>query len=147
MKHEFFVWSNKTRLPSVADITDALAATGFPCSVQDPPEVDRDTSLWHSLQFSVEMEDATARCLVTVLTPSSDHIQQMAEDYENLPFQVKNAARKYIVTAESDEYGQATLFQLRVAATLATLTHGVVEDPQESGLMLLDEFEDYIASA
>lgn len=146
MKQEFFVWTNKTRLPSIADITRTLAAAGFPCSVQDPPGCDRDSSLWNSLRLVVAAAGESAGCVVTALTPSSEDIRQMAEDYEQLPFQVKNAARKYVITAESDEYGQATPFQLRVVATLAQLTHGVVEDRQEFGLMLPDEFEEFIAS-
>jgi hypothetical protein len=36
---------------------------------------------------------------------------------------------------------------LHVVAALARLTNGVVEDRQEAGLMMLDEFEDFIASA
>jgi hypothetical protein len=146
MKQEFFVWTNKTRLPSMADITHTLAATGFSCSVHDPPGCDQDSSLWNSLELVVNAEGAPPGCLVAAITPSSDDIRQMAEDYEQLPFQVKNAARKYIITADSDEYGQATPFQLQVVVALAQLTHGVVEDRQEFGLMLLDEFEDFIAS-
>lgn len=146
MKQEFFVWTNKTRLPSIADITDTLAAAGFPCYVQHPPGGDQDTSPWTSVRLGLNAEGEIPSCLVTAMTPSSDSINQMAEDYEDLPFQVKNAARKYIITADSDEYGQPTPFQLQVVATITRLTHGVVEDPQESGLMLLDEFEDFIAS-
>jgi hypothetical protein len=147
MKLEFFVWTNKNRLPSMADITNALAAAGFACRVQQPQGGGLDASPWTSLQLSWDVEGETSSCVVTAITPSSDSIRQMAEDYEGLPFQVKRAARKYAITADSDEYGQATPFQLQVVATVAYLTGGVVEDPQESGLMLLDEFEDFIASA
>ncbi|MBI3952012.1 MAG: hypothetical protein HY314_16320 [Acidobacteria bacterium] len=146
MKQEFIVWTNKTRPPSTADITSALAAAGFSCHVQVPQGGEQDLSQWTSIRLDGSAEGELTSCLVTAVTPSSENIRQMAEDYENLPFQVKNAARKYIITADSDEYGQPTLFQLRVVATITALTHGVVEDPQESGLMLLDEFEDFIAS-
>lgn len=146
MKQEFFVWTNKARLPSMADITTTLTAAGFSCRVQDPPGGEPNSSPWSSLRLGVDAEGETPSCLVTVITPSSEDIRQMAEDYEDLPFQVKNAARKYIITADSDEYGQPTPFQLQVVATITQLTHGVVEDPQESGLMLLEEFEDFIAS-
>jgi hypothetical protein len=146
MNQEFFVWSNKNRLPATTDITNALTAAGFPCRVQEPRDADRDPTQWNQLCLISETEGADLNCLVTVTIPSTDHIRQMAEDYENLPFQVKNAARKYAIRANSDEYGQATMFQLRVVAIMTELSHGVVEDPQESGLMMLDEFEDFIAS-
>jgi len=147
MKQEFFVWTNKTRPPSMTDITNALAAAGFPCHVQDPQGGDLDSSLWGQVRLGVDAPAESSDCRVSVITPSSDDIQQMAEDYEDLPFQIKAAARKYIITADSDEYGQATPFQLQVVAAIAQLTHGVVEDRQEIGLMLLDEFEDFITSA
>lgn len=147
MKQEFFVWSNKTRLPSVADITNTLAAAGFSCHVRDSQGGEPDPLLWTNVRLSESGEAEAPCCVVTAVTPSSANINQMTEDYEDLPFQVKNASRKYLIIADSDEYGQATPFQLQVVATVAYLTGGVVEDPQESGLMLLDEFEDFIASA
>ncbi|GEM_PF-960454 len=145
MKQEFFVWTNKTRIPSISDICDALAAAGFPSRVA---EQDGGENSWHwkRLELATETEGQSQSCTVTAATPSREDIEKMVEDYEDLPFQVKGAARKYTIVGESDEYGQPTLFQLRVVATIAKLTHGVVEDPQESGLMLLDEFEAFIAS-
>lgn len=146
MSQEFFVWSNKNRLPATTDITNALTAAGFPCQIQDPPHADQAPTQWNQLHLTAEKDGATWHCLITVSIPSTDDIRQMAEDYDQLPFQVKNAARKYTITADSDEYGQASLFQLRVVAVMTELSHGVVEAPQEGGLMMLDEFEDFIAS-
>jgi hypothetical protein len=145
MKQEFFVWTNKNRLPSVADITDVLATAGFPCHYQEAQAGEPDSLLWSSIRLSGNTTGELSNCLVTAIYPSSDNIKQMSEDYQDLPFQVKNAARKYAIAADSDEYGQATPFQLRVVAAIAKLTHGVVENPQE-GLMLLDEFEEFNAS-
>lgn len=145
MNQEFFVWSNKNRLPATTDIINALTAAGFPCRVQALPQTEQAPNQWSQLHLTAEKDGVTWHCRITVSIPSTEHIQQMAEDYDQLPFQVKNAARKYTITADSDEYGQASLFQLRVVAVMTALSHGVVEAPQEGGLMMLDEFEDFIA--
>jgi hypothetical protein len=68
----------------------------------------------------------------------------MRQTYDSLPFQVKNAARKYRVEADGDDYGQASEFHLQVVVTLTQLTNGVIDDPQGDGLTMLDEFEEYI---
>jgi hypothetical protein len=147
MKREFFVWTDRTRLPAIADTATALAAVGFECRAQSKQGNMQDPLHWTSIQLEAEAGGVTYSCAIHVDLPSREQIDQLAEDYEDLPYQVKSASRRYMILAESNEYGQADPFQLQVVAVLARLANGVVEDPQEGGLMMLDEFEEFIASA
>jgi len=146
MKREFFVWTDRMRLPAIADIATALTAVGFECRAQSQQGNTQDPLHWTSIQLETEADGATHSCIIRVDLPAREQIDQLVEDYEDLPYQVKSASRRYTILAESDEYGQAEPFQLQVVAALARLTNGAVEDSQEAGLMMLDEFEEFIAS-
>lgn len=142
MKCEYFVWTDRTRLPAVGDLMATLSEQGVICQAH-PIRSDSHNN-WTSLELRAETPDGEATCTITVTMPTPEEIDEMRQTYETLPLQVKKAARRYAVTAESDPYGQATDFHLRVTAAVARLTNGIIDDPQENGLMMLDEFEDYI---
>jgi hypothetical protein len=145
MKCEFFVWTDRTRLPSVSDVIARLAESGYACRVRPGDHEAATAAHWTALELETTTERGLEVCTITVSHPSADEIEELRQTYESLPLQVKKAARKFRIVAEADEYGQPTDFHLKVIATLARLTHGVVDDPQENGLMLLEEFEEYMS--
>ncbi len=146
MKHEFVVWTDRTRLPTVADIAEGLKTDGYECQIGQVQTAKNDASAWAELDVESNSTDAGLTCHVVTSVPSADEINQLRESYELLPYQVKNAARKYSVSSERDDYGQATPFHMQVVATLARLCKGVIDDPQEGGLMMLQEFQDYMSA-
>ncbi len=146
MKHEFVVWTDRTRLPTLSDVIASLQAAGFGCRVEEIPAGKPDPSTWAGLKLESDIGTATLTCHVATSVPSPAEIAQMRESYELLPFQLKNAARRYTITSDEDDYGQATPFHAQVVATLARLSKGVIDDPQEGGLMMLEEFEDYMST-
>jgi hypothetical protein len=147
MKREFFVWTDRTRTPAIEDIAKALVAVGIECRIQNQSTHTPDRFHWTTVHLEADADGATHRCTIHVDQSSREQIDQLAEDYEDLPYQVMNASRRYTILSEIGDDGQEDLFQLHVVAALARLTNGVVEDRQEAGLMMLDEFEDFIASA
>lgn len=145
MKCEYFVWTDRTRLPSVADVIAKLTESGYACRVRSRGEETSNATYWTALDVEAQTDRGVEVCTITVTHPSAEEIEELRQTYESLPLQVKKAARKFKIEAEADEYGQPTDFHLKVIATLARLTHGVVDDPQENGLMLLEEFEAYMS--
>ncbi len=142
MKCEYFVWTDRTRLPAVGDLTAKLSERGLTCQLR---QLSGDSQAnWTAIELRADTPDGEAICTITVTLPTPEEIDEMRQTYETLPFQVKKAARRFSITGECDPYGQASDFQLRITAVLAQLTNGVIDDPQENGLMLLDEFEQYI---
>jgi len=144
MRCEYFVWTDRTRLPSISDVITQLKESGYACRVQSRGEAP-NAAHWTALEVEAETERGREVCTITVAHPSAEEIEELRQTYESLPLQVKKAARKFRIEAEADEYGQPTDFHLKVIAALARLTHGVVDDPQENGLMLLEEFEEYMS--
>jgi len=142
MRCAYFVWTDRIRLPSVADLTAKLSESGLNCRVSQLASDSHTSAHWARLELEAETSSGRETCTVSVTVPSIEEIDELRQTYDSLPFQVKNAARKYKIEAEGDDYGQARDFQLRV---IARLTNGVVDDPQEHGLMVLAEFEDLIA--
>ncbi len=145
MRCEYFVWTDRTRLPSVSDVIAQLKESGYTCRVHPRGGEALNAAHWTALEIEAETERGREVCTITVAHPSAEEIEELRQTYESLPLQVKKAARKFKIEAEVDEYGQPTDFHLKVIAALARLTHGVVDDPQENGLMLLEEFEEYMS--
>ena len=146
MRHEFVVWTDRTRLPTIQDVVAGMKEGGYDCRVEEIHAVKTDPASWAELKLESEAGSSTLTCRVVTSVPSRAEIEQMRETYELLPFQLKNAARKYMIGCEADEYGQATGFQGQVVLTIARLSRGVIDDPQEGGLMMLEEFEEYLSS-
>jgi hypothetical protein len=143
MKSAYFVWTDRTRPPSIADLTAKLGQSGHPCRAHQPTGDGPNSTHWTEIRLEPDASDSEL-CTISVSLPSADEIDEMRQTYDTLPFQVKNAARKYKIEADGDDYGQAGSFQLQVVAVMTRLTNGVIDDPQESGLTMLDEFEEYI---
>ena len=145
MRCEYFVWTDRTRLPSVSDVIAKLEESGYVCRIRHGGEGASNTAYWTTLDVETQTERGVEVCTITVTHPSAEEIEELRQTYESLPLQVKKASRKFKIEAEADEYGQPTDFHLKVTAALARLTNGVVDDPQENGLMLLEEFEEYMS--
>ncbi len=144
MRCEFFVWTDRTRLPSISDVLATLQESGYACRVRQSSSPPQNATYWTHLDVEAHTERGWEVCTIMVAHPSAEEIEEMRQTYDSLPLQVKKAARKFKIEAEADEYGQPTDFHLKVTAALARLTHGVIDDPQEHGLMLLEEFEEYM---
>ncbi|MBI4467776.1 MAG: hypothetical protein HY650_00465 [Acidobacteria bacterium] len=146
MKHEFVVWTDRTRLPTISDVVADMKTGGYDCRVEEIHAGKSDPAAWAELKLETGEGPSALNCQVVTSVPTRAEIEQLRETYELIPFQIKNAARRYTISSEEDDYGQVMPFHGQAVVTMARLSRGVIDDPREGGLMMLEEFEAYLAS-
>jgi hypothetical protein len=123
-----------------------MKTAGYDCSVEEIHAGKSDPAAWAELKLETGEGASGWSCQVATSVPTRAEIEQLRETYELIPFQIKNAARRYTISGEEDDYGQVTPFHGQVVITMARLSNGVIDDPRDGGLMMLEEFEAYLAS-